>query len=122
MSNMPTLSAEQQEIVTESIYDCPVMTAIDVIGGKWKVIILYQLRGKVLRFGELKKTIPKITQKTLTQQLRALEEDKLITRKVYAEIPPRVEYSTTALADKLNPALELLCNWGGEYQQAHQKK
>ena len=99
---------------------CPVTTAIDVIGGKWTIIILYHLRGKTLRFGELKREIPKITQKMLTHQLRDLEANKLITRKVYAEVPPRVEYTPTALADKLNPALELLCGWGEEYQKEHQ--
>lgn len=99
---------------------CPVATAIDVIGGKWTIIILYHLRGKTLRFGELKRQIPKITQKMLTHQLRELEANKLITRKVYAEVPPRVEYTPTELANKLNPALDLLCEWGGEYQQAHQ--
>ncbi len=98
---------------------CPVKTAIDVIGGKWKVIILYQLRGKTLRFGELKRMIPKITQKMLTQQLRELEKDKLVKRHVYAEVPPRVEYTPTELANKLNPALDLLCGWGGEYQKEH---
>lgn len=99
---------------------CPVVTAIDVIGGKWTIIILYQLRGKTLRFGELKRLIPKITQKMLTHQLRDLEANKLVTRKVYAEVPPRVEYTPTELADKLNPALDLLCQWGSEYQQVHQ--
>ncbi len=99
--------------------DCPVSTAIEVIGGKWKVIILYQLRGKTLRFGELKRLIPKITQKTLTQQLRDLEKDKLIKRTVYAEVPPRVEYTPTELAEQLNPALDLLCAWGSKYQAAH---
>ena len=99
--------------------DCPVTTAIEVIGGKWKVIILYQLRGKTLRFGELKKIIPKITQKMLTQQLRELEKNKLVLRKVYAEVPPKVEYTSTELAEKLNPALDMLCRWGGEYQKAH---
>ena len=84
---------------------CPVTTAIEVIGGKWKVIILYQLRGKTLRFGELKKIIPKITQKMLSQQLRELEKNKLVTRKVYAEVPPKVEYTTTELAERLSPAL-----------------
>ena len=98
---------------------CPVVTAIDVIGGKWTIIILYQLRGKTLRFGELKKLIPKITQKMLTHQLRDLEANKLVTRKVYAEVPPRVEYTSTELAEKLNPALDLLCEWGAEFQQAH---
>jgi DNA-binding HxlR family transcriptional regulator len=99
---------------------CPVATAIDVIGGKWTIIILYHLRGKTMRFGELKKSIPKITQKMLTQQLRELEANKLVTRKVYAEVPPRVEYSPSELADKLTPALDMLCDWGAEYRKAHQ--
>lgn len=120
MNDNSALVTDENSQTAEIIHECPVMSAIEVIGGKWKVIILYQLRGKTLRFGELKKTIPKITQKTLTQQLRALEEDKMITRQVYAEIPPRVEYRTTELADKLTPALELLCAWGGEFQKAHQ--
>ncbi|WP_246615074.1 winged helix-turn-helix transcriptional regulator [Agarivorans litoreus] len=106
--------------LTEQKHECPVSTAIEVIGGKWKVIILYQLRGKTLRFGELKREIPKITQKTLTQQLRDLEKDKLIERKVFAEVPPRVEYTPTALAEQLNPALDLLCDWGKAYQKAHE--
>jgi len=99
--------------------DCPVVTAIDVIGGKWKVILLYQLRGRTLRFGELKKMIPRITQKMLTQQLRELEKDKLISRKVYAEVPPRVEYTSTELAEKLSPVLDSLSDWGTVYRQAH---
>ncbi|MFT4608367.1 MAG: DNA-binding HxlR family transcriptional regulator [Urechidicola sp.] len=99
--------------------NCPVTTAIEIIGGKWKVIILYQLRGKTLRFGELKKIIPKITQKMLSQQLRELEKNKLVVRKVYAEVPPKVEYTSTELAEKLNPALDMLCLWGGEYQKVH---
>jgi DNA-binding HxlR family transcriptional regulator len=99
--------------------DCPVVTAIDVIGGKWKVILLYQLRGRTLRFGELKKMIPRVTQKMLTQQLRELEKDKLISRKVYAEVPPRVEYTSTELAEKLSPVLDSLSDWGNIYQNAH---
>lgn len=98
---------------------CPVTAAIDVIGGKWTIMILYHLRGKTLRFGELKRKIPKITQKMLTHQLRELEAHKLLTRKVYAEVPPRVEYTPTKLADKLNPVLDLLCEWGAEYQKVH---
>ena len=113
---------KKEPLTTEctDMHSCPVTTAIDVIGGKWKVIILYQLRGKTLRFGELKRSIPRITQKMLTHQLRELEADKLITRQVYAEVPPKVEYTSTDLAEKLNPALDLLCEWGGEYQKAHQ--
>jgi len=99
--------------------NCPVTTAIDVIGGKWKVIILYQLRGETLRFGELKRAIPKITQKMLTQQLRELEKDKLVKRHVYAEVPPKVEYTSTDLATQLNPALDLLCAWGALFEEAH---
>jgi len=134
---METLKASNQEINSQTdeklhpaplecgekkgidFNSCPVTTAIDVIGGKWKVIILYQLRGKTLRFGELKKVIPKITQKMLTQQLRELEKDKLISRHVYAEVPPKVEYTPTNLATQLNPALDLLCAWGAVFEEAH---
>ena len=113
------LKEEEKKKNASGLSGCPVTTAIDVIGGKWKVIILYQLRGKTLRFGELKQIIPRITQKMLTQQLRELEKNKLVIRKVYAEVPPKVEYSTTELAEKLNPALDMLCQWGGEYERAH---
>ncbi len=99
--------------------DCPVAAAIDLIGGKWTIIILYHLRGKTMRFGELKKDIPKITQKMLTHELRRLEANKLVTRKVYAEVPPRVEYAPTDLADQLNPILDQLCGWVHEYRKAH---
>jgi DNA-binding HxlR family transcriptional regulator len=99
----------------ESKAESPIVLALNVIGGKWKVIILYMLRGKVLRFGEIKTLIPKITQKMLTQQLRELEKDGLITRKVYAVVPPKVEYRPTQLADKLSPILDQLCNWGQEF-------
>ncbi|MEH6358878.1 MAG: helix-turn-helix domain-containing protein [Pseudomonadales bacterium] len=102
------------------VNQCPVATAIDVIGGKWTIIILYHLRGRTLRFGELKKEIPKITQKMLTHQLRDLEANRMVTRKVYAEVPPRVEYTSTELANKLNPALDLLCDWGKLYEEEHQ--
>ncbi|PHS70639.1 MAG: HxlR family transcriptional regulator [Methylophaga sp.] len=114
------LEKESSRAECGDMQSCPVTTAIDVIGGKWKVIILYQLRGKTLRFGELKRSIPRITQKMLTHQLRELEADKLITRHVYAEVPPKVEYTSTDLAERLNPALDLLCEWGSEYQKAHQ--
>jgi DNA-binding HxlR family transcriptional regulator len=123
---MANIEAQTQPVATEKnavqqhMAQCPVAAAIDVIGGKWTIIILYHLRGRTMRFGELKKEIPNITQKMLTQQLRQLESNKLVTRQVYAEVPPRVEYSPTELADKLNPALDLLCEWGGEYQKVHQ--
>jgi len=116
-NNLHKMSDQQS---CEGEHECPVTTAIDVIGGKWKVIILYQLRGQTLRFGELKKRIPKITQKMLSQQLRELEKNKLLERKVYAEVPPRVEYTSTELAEKLNSALDALCAWGTEYEKVHQ--
>lgn len=96
--------------------NCPVVSAIEVIGGKWTIIVLYQLRQQTLRFGELHQLIPGITKKMLTQELRKLEANGLVTRQVYAEVPPRVEYTPTDLANGLNPALDLLCAWGATYQ------
>lgn len=101
----------------ENILDSPLLAAINVIGGKWKTIILYRLYDQTLRFGELKKSIPKITQKMLTQQLRELEADGLVTRKAYNEIPPRVEYSLTDYARELGPILCQLCDWGSRLKQ-----
>ncbi|MCB1680467.1 MAG: helix-turn-helix transcriptional regulator [Rhodospirillales bacterium] len=95
--------------------DCPVLTSIRVIGGKWKIPILYTLRQETMRFNELQKALPGVTQKMLTQQLRELEKDGLVSRKVYAEVPPRVEYTITPLARKLEPILCELCTWGSEY-------
>lgn len=97
--------------------ECPLNAAITVIGGKWKIPILYSLREGVMRFGELKKNLPKVTQKMLTQQLRELERDGLLARKVYAEVPPKVEYSLTPLAKELEPILDSLCNWGQVYRK-----
>ncbi|MDE1463788.1 winged helix-turn-helix transcriptional regulator [Spartinivicinus poritis] len=107
---------DQPSGCTENL-DCPVTAAIDVIGGKWKVIILYHLRNNTLRFGELRKRIPKITQKMLTQQLRELEANHLIVRKVYAEVPPRVEYTSTPIADELRPIMDMLCAWGERHKE-----
>lgn len=96
---------------------CPVTSAISLIGGKWKLPVLYNLREKTLRFNELKKALPRVTQKMLTQQLRELEKDGLVARKVYAEVPPKVEYSITPIARKLEPVLAALCGWGMEYRE-----
>lgn len=91
---------------------CPMVRAINVIGGRWKPIILHILSEGTQRFGELKKKIPPVTQKMLTQQLRELEADGLIKRHVYAEVPPRVEYSLTTKGEKLSPILNELYDWG----------
>jgi len=88
---------------------------LDKIGGKWKVLILWHLHPSIHRSGELKRLIPGITQKMLTQQLRELEQDGLITRKIYAEVPPRVEYALTGRGRTLEPVLNLLCQWGTEH-------
>ncbi len=101
---------------TENL-NCPVTTAMDVIGGKWKVIILYHLRDNTLRFGELRRCIPKITQKMLTQQLRELEANYLVARKAYAEVPPRVEYTSTPIADELRPIMDMLCAWAERHKE-----
>lgn len=101
--------------------ECPMGTAISIIGGKWKLPILYNLRDGTMRFSQLQKALPQVTQKMLTQQLRELERDGLISRKVYAEIPPKVEYSVTLLTKKLEPILNSLCAWGMEYRTLHNK-
>lgn len=92
---------------------CPVMTTLAVIGGKWKPAILWQLQQEeLLRFGALKKRIPNITQKMLTQQLRELEADGIVNRKVYPEVPPRVEYRLTEYGKTLTPILDEMARWG----------
>ncbi|MDO7787159.1 helix-turn-helix domain-containing protein [Desulforamulus aquiferis] len=89
---------------------------LDLIGGKWKSLLLWYLsNNKIMRFSELNRINPKLTQKMLTQQLREMERDGLITRKVYAQVPPKVEYSLTPLGVKLTPILGSLCEWGKEY-------
>lgn len=93
-------------------YACPVDATISLIGGKYKILILYHLIDGCLRFNELQKLIPKATPKMLTQQLRELEADNLIYRTVYPVVPPKTEYSLTELGTTLIPCLETLCEWG----------
>lgn len=95
---------------------CPVETTLTLIGDKWKVLILRDLMPGTKRFGELKKSIGSVSQKVLTAQLRTMEESGLISRKVYAEVPPKVEYSLTALGQSLKPILDSMQNWGEEYK------
>ena len=91
---------------------CSVEAAISLIDGKWKSVILFQLMGGVMRFNELRRAIPGVTQRMLTNQLRELEEDGLIERKVYAQVPPKVEYSLSALGRSMEPILHSLKVWG----------
>jgi DNA-binding HxlR family transcriptional regulator len=97
------------------IHICPVETCLELLSGKWKPRILWKLRQRgVVRFGELKRGMPEITAKMLTQQLRELEQDGLITRRVYAEVPPKVEYSLSEFGETLKPVLDTLAHWGTE--------
>ena len=96
---------------------CPVETTLTLIGDKWKVLILRDLMPGTKRFGELKKSIGSVSQKVLTAQLRAMEESGLVSRKVYAEVPPRVEYSLTELGRSLKPILDSMWVWGESYQK-----
>lgn len=101
-------------------HQCHVDTTLNVIGGKWKPIILWHLSGSSpLRFSELEKRIEGITQKMLTQQLREMEKDKLVTRKVYAVVPPKVEYSITEHGKSLRKVLYELGQWGEKHRKQH---
>lgn len=95
---------------------CPVEVTLDLIDGKWKGVILYHLQQGRLRFGELRKRMPGITQRMLTKQLRALEDDALVTRTVFAEVPPRVEYELSELGLMLRPVIDALKTWGDEHR------
>lgn len=96
---------------------CPVETTLTLISDKWKVLILRDLMGGTMRFGALKKSIGHVTQKVLTAQLRQMEASGLLTRKVYAEVPPRVEYTLTELGYSLKPVMDAMWAWGENYQQ-----
>lgn len=100
-----------------SNFSCGVEVTLAVVGGKWKGLILWHLRLKTLRFAQLQRRLRSVTQKMLTQQLRELEADGLIHRKIYAEVPPRVEYSLTDEGRRILPILELMCQWGQDYLQ-----
>lgn len=96
---------------------CPVETTLTLISDKWKVLILRDLLQGTKRFGELKKSIGHVTQKVLTAQLREMEASGLLTRKVYAEVPPRVEYTLTETGESLKPVLGAMFDWGMDYKQ-----
>ena len=94
---------------------CPFTATWRVIGEKWKGIIWWRLSNGVGRFGELQRAIPQVTKKMLTQQLRAMERDGIVKREVYAEVPPRVEYSLTDYGTSLAPVIESICEWGARH-------
>ena len=103
---------------TKELPACPVETTLTLIGDKWKVLILRDLMLGTKRFGELKKSIGTVSQKVLTAQLRDMEANGLVHREVYAEVPPRVEYSLTGLGQSLKPILDAMWNWGEDYKSS----
>ena len=99
--------------------NCPVAATLHLIGGKYKALLLWHLSGRVLRFNRLRQLVPEATPKMLTQQLRELEQDGLINRKVYPVVPPKVEYSLTPLGESLFPILQAMYDWGSSLMRSH---
>lgn len=103
-------------LTKEELPECPVATTVQLIGNKWKLLIIRNLLADSQRFTDFLKTIPGLSKKVLTDNLRALEEDGLIERKVFAEVPPRVEYSLSDLGKTLKPILDAMFEWGMDYK------
>ena len=103
---------------TDAVFNCPVEATLSVIGGKWKVVILFHLsHSGTHRFAELRRKIPGVSERMLTQQLRELERDGVVRREVYPEVPPKVEYSLTEYGETLRPICELMCGWGKKHMK-----
>lgn len=103
-------------LTKDELPECPVATVVELIGNKWRLLIIRNLLANTSRFNELLKGIPGISQKVLTDNLRSLEANGLVSRTVYPEVPPRVEYSLTELGHSLNPLFESITNWGNSYK------
>jgi DNA-binding HxlR family transcriptional regulator len=95
--------------------------SLEIVGGKWKMPIIWRLKDNPMRYGELKRSLNKITHKMLTQQLRELEQYEILARKVYTEVPPKVEYSLTLLGESVIPVIDLLREWGEQYHNVFSK-
>ena len=104
-------------LTKEELPDCPVATTVQLIGNKWKLLILRHLLARPWRFNEMLRSIPGISQKVLTDNLRALENDGIIIRTVFPEVPPRVEYSLSELGDSMRPIIQSMEKWGLAYQR-----
>lgn len=105
---------KNSKIINRSDENCPVRKTLGVLGGKWTLLILYQINDRVIRYGELKRTIPGISEKVLIHELNCLVENKLVSKKAYPEIPPRVEYSLTKTGLKALPIIDKLASYGLE--------
>ncbi|AQG78040.1 winged helix-turn-helix transcriptional regulator [Spirosoma montaniterrae] len=125
MKNNTNIDNQEDKIGKNFVFDensCPVTATMKVLGGKWKPILINAIYLTApARFGELKRSVKGITQSMLTQQLRELEDDGLISRKIYAEIPPRVEYTLTEFGLTLSPIMQAMAKWGEEYRINKQK-
>jgi DNA-binding HxlR family transcriptional regulator len=118
MNELAQLPAQSKRLVQgDKVYSTPMEVTLEVIGGKWKALLVYRLLEAPLRFSELKRLVPDITEKMLTQQLRELERTGVVSRKVFAEVPPRVEYRVTEHGATLRPVLSAMCHWGRSHWQ-----
>ena len=104
-------------LTKDELPPCPVATTLMLIGNKWKILIIQQLMDRPFRFSELRRAIPGISEKVLTDNLRAMEKDGLITRTVFPEVPPRTEYALSELGNTMRPIIESMATWGTGYQQ-----
>ena len=104
-------------LTKDELPPCPVATTLMLIGNKWKIFIIQQLMDRPFRFSELRRAIPGISEKVLTDNLRAMEKDGLITRTVFPEVPPRTEYALSELGNTMRPIIEGMATWGTGYQQ-----
>lgn len=104
-------------LTKEEVPACPVATTVQLIGSKWKLLILRNLRMRPWRFNELRRDLEGVSQKVLTDSLRAMEDDGIITRTVYPEVPPRVEYALSPLGESMRPILDAMAKWGEEYKK-----
>ena len=102
----------------EELPACPVATTVSLIGSKWKILIMRNLLVRSWRFNELKKDLDGISQKVLTDSLRSMEDDGIVTRTVYAEVPPRVEYALSPLGESMRPIMDAMEKWGTEYKKS----
>ncbi|MDE5598048.1 MAG: helix-turn-helix transcriptional regulator [Lachnospiraceae bacterium] len=102
----------------DELPECPVATTVSIIGSKWKLLIIRNLLARPWRFNELKKDLEGISQKVLTDSLRSMEEDGIIIRTVYPEVPPRVEYALSELGESMRPILDAMQKWGADYKNA----
>ena len=116
---MPKTTASPNGGLYDDKTECPILHVFRRIGGKWKLLVIYFLSlQKVIRFGQLRRTLPEISERMLVRQLRELEDDGLVSRTVYGTVPPRVDYALTPLGESLVPIMESLKAWGSMYEKS----